>query len=156
MALCGVWHGAGAGYLLWGLWHGFGLVGVHLNESARRRSARLQSMSQRFIRDGVATALTFTFVTVGWVLFFLSPADAVALVRGAFAWRGGSPAAFAVPALVAGALAVGYFASERLRDLQPRVPAMLRLSAQTVLLALLTYALLLTRGGRQGFFYAQF
>ncbi len=104
----------------------------------------------------MATVLTFAFVTAGWILFFLSPPDALALVRGAFAWRGGSPAAVGVPALVATALAVGYFASETLRGLKPPVPALLRLSAQTVLLALLTYALLLTRGGRQGFFYAQF
>src|SRR5262249_25886326 len=27
MALCGLWHGAGWGFLLWGLWHGVGIVG---------------------------------------------------------------------------------------------------------------------------------
>ena len=156
MALCGIWHGAGPGYLLWGLWHGLGLVGVHLFESARRRSARVQGLSQRFVGDGVATALTFGFVTIGWAFFFLSPADALALVKGALAWRGGSPVAFAVPALAVAALLVGYFASEVVRDLRPRVPVLLRLSGQTVLLALLTYALFLVRGGRQGFFYAQF
>jgi len=156
MALCGIWHGAGVGFLIWGLWHGLGLVGLHLFQDAERRSPRLKGWSDRFLGDGVATALTFGFVTIGWIFFFLAPADALALVRGAFAWRGGSAAALLIPALVAGALLLVHLGSERALRLWPRVPQTLRLSALTVLLGILTYALLLTRGGRQGFFYAQF
>jgi hypothetical protein len=71
-------------------------------------------------------------------------------------WRGGSLPAVAVPALAIAALVIGHLASQAVRDLKPRVPLLLRLSGQTVLLAVLTYALFLVRGGARGFFYAQF
>ena len=77
-------------------------------------------------------------------------------MRGALAWRGGSAAALFVPVLVVSALALAYLAAEQARAAWLRVPPLARVSAQTVLLGILTYALLLTRGGRQGFFYAQF
>jgi alginate O-acetyltransferase complex protein AlgI len=156
MALCGIWHGAGLGFLLWGVWHGLGLVGLHLYQDAERRSPALQAYGKRFLGDAVATGLTFGFVTIGWILFFLAPSDAWALVRGALSWRGGSPAALAVPAIVASALVLAYLGAERARDAWLRVPPLVRVSAQTVLVGILTYALLLSRGGRQGFFYAQF
>ena len=156
MALCGIWHGAGVGFLIWGLWHGLGLVALHLFRDAERRSETLQAYSKRFLGDAVATGLTFGFVTIGWIFFFLAPADAWALMRGALAWRGGSAAALFVPVLVVSALALAYLAAEQARAAWLRVPPLARVSAQTVLLGILTYALLLTRGGRQGFFYAQF
>jgi alginate O-acetyltransferase complex protein AlgI len=156
MALCGIWHGAGLGFLLWGLWHGLGLVGLHVFQDAERRNEALQAYSKRFLGDAVATVLTFVFVTIGWIFFFLAPADAWALIRGALAWRGGSPAALFVPALVASALVLAHLGTDRARAAWLRVPPLARVSAQTVLLGILTYALLLTRGGRQGFFYAQF
>jgi hypothetical protein len=61
-----------------------------------------------------------------------------------------------VPAIVASALLLAYLGAEWARSVWLRVPPLVRVSAQTVLLGILTYALLLTRGGRQGFFYAQF
>ena len=156
MALCGIWHGAGVGFLVWGLWHGLGLVALHLFQDAERRSETLQAYGKRFQGDAVATGLTFGFVTIGWIFFFLAPADAWALMRGALAWRAGSAAALAVPATVASALVLAYLGAEWARSVWLRVPPLVRVSAQTVLLGILTYALLLTRGGRQGFFYAQF
>jgi hypothetical protein len=43
-----------------------------------------------------------------------------------------------------------------LRSWWPQFPALVRLSGRTVLLGILAYALFLTSGGGQGFFYAQF
>ncbi len=66
MALAGLWHGAAWHFVLWGVWHGIGL-GVHRVWSALR---------ERFLpalRGGAwklaATAITFVFVVLGWVLF---------------------------------------------------------------------------------------
>ena len=68
MVLGGLWHGASATFIAWGLFHGLGLaVERWIGE---RRAARG--------RDGEATAawwawpgrlLTFNLVCVGWVLF---------------------------------------------------------------------------------------
>jgi alginate O-acetyltransferase complex protein AlgI len=57
--LCGLWHGAGFGFLIWGLYHGALLVGERLadHQFGWRPSG------------AVGTAATFVLVTVGWVFF---------------------------------------------------------------------------------------
>ena len=57
--LCGLWHGAGLTFIVWGLYHGSLLI------------------VERYIHAGrgwrpvgpVAIALTFVLVTIGWVFF---------------------------------------------------------------------------------------
>ena len=39
MALCGLWHGAGVGFLVWGLWHGLGLASRPCTCSVTRSGA---------------------------------------------------------------------------------------------------------------------
>jgi alginate O-acetyltransferase complex protein AlgI len=156
MALCGLWHGAGPGFLVWGLWHGLGLVVLHLFSDAQRRNPTLRSLSDRVLGDTVSTALTFAFVTIGWTFFFLSPADALTLLATGLSWRAGSGVALAIPLLVLGALVLAHLEGGRLRSWWPQFPALVRLSGRTVLLGILAYALFLTSGGGQGFFYAQF
>jgi alginate O-acetyltransferase complex protein AlgI len=57
--LCGLWHGAGLTFIVWGLYHGFLLVVERfVGPRWQRRPA------------GIAgTAMTFTLVTIGWVFF---------------------------------------------------------------------------------------
>ena len=55
--LCGLWHGAGLNFALWGLYHGLFLVLERLPLFQRKRS--------RFI----GVPLTLVVVIVGWVLF---------------------------------------------------------------------------------------
>jgi alginate O-acetyltransferase complex protein AlgI len=156
MTLCGLWHGAGAGFVIWGLWHGVGLVGLHLLADAQRRHPALRSFVDRYVGDAVATAFTFVFVTVGWTFFFLTPGEALTVLGSALAWRGGPGLALLVPLVMLVALVVGYFMSETARRWQERIPPLLELSGRTVLVGLVTYALFLTSTGRQGFIYTQF
>jgi len=58
MGLCGLWHGAGWTYVVWGLWHGLGLV-----------ICRGWQQLRRPLPTVVSWALTMLFVLVGWVLF---------------------------------------------------------------------------------------
>jgi D-alanyl-lipoteichoic acid acyltransferase DltB (MBOAT superfamily) len=58
MALCGLWHGAGFTFLVWGLLHGAALIVCRVWEDSGRRLAA-----------PVAWALTMLFVTLSWVLF---------------------------------------------------------------------------------------
>jgi alginate O-acetyltransferase complex protein AlgI len=61
MALAGLWHGAAAKFLFWGVWHGLGLSAQHWWNERRRRS---------FVLPGwVAWSLTMVFVLYGWLLF---------------------------------------------------------------------------------------
>ena len=58
MGLCGLWHGAGWTFVVWGLLHGAGLIVCRFWE----RYGRPMPVS-------AAWALTFLFVVAGWVLF---------------------------------------------------------------------------------------
>lgn len=54
--LCGIWHGAGIPFLLWGFYHGLLLVA--------ERIFRVDRFQNRFMR-----AVTLHFVLIGWIIF---------------------------------------------------------------------------------------
>ena len=58
--LCGLWHGAGWTFIVWGAWHGFWLV-VERAFGRKPLYAALPAPAQ--------VAATFFLITVGWVLF---------------------------------------------------------------------------------------
>jgi D-alanyl-lipoteichoic acid acyltransferase DltB (MBOAT superfamily) len=95
MGLCGLWHGAGWTFVAWGLMHGAGLVANHFWQA---RNLRLPSP--------LAWALTFLFVTVGWVLFRAPSFTAAAHMLYGLAGLQGLGGAFAQPLLIAAAAAV--------------------------------------------------
>jgi alginate O-acetyltransferase complex protein AlgI len=65
--LCGLWHGAGWTFIVWGLYHGFLLI-----------LERAGASWLRWQPSGLSgTAMTFILVTIGWV-FFRSPTLAAA------------------------------------------------------------------------------
>ncbi|HSP99232.1 MAG TPA: MBOAT family O-acyltransferase [Candidatus Dormibacteraeota bacterium] len=65
MVICGLWHGAAWNFALWGLWHGVGLAG---EAAVRRRRPDLfeRSSAERWL----GWAVTYTYVSLGWLLFF--------------------------------------------------------------------------------------
>jgi alginate O-acetyltransferase complex protein AlgI len=58
--LCGLWHGAGWTFIVWGAWHGFWLV-VERVFGRRPLYVALPAPAQ--------VAATFLLITVGWVIF---------------------------------------------------------------------------------------
>jgi alginate O-acetyltransferase complex protein AlgI len=60
-ALVGLWHGAGWNFVAWGLYHAILVILYHVTAPAWDRLPR-----------PVAVATTFTLVSFGWPLFFLS------------------------------------------------------------------------------------
>jgi alginate O-acetyltransferase complex protein AlgI len=74
MGLGGLWHGASANFIVWGLWHGTLLI-VHRH---------LQGLSIRLARP-IAITLTFLLVTVGWVFFRMNTVDGIGNVLAAMA-----------------------------------------------------------------------
>lgn len=150
MALCGLWHGAGLNFLLWGLWHGAGLVAVHLLEDVGRRNDALRRWSDRPEADVLSTALTFTYVTAGWALFFLPAGSAAVLLARAFAPSPGNPG---LPLLAAASLAAGL--ARRLPP--PRaLPLMVRSLAWAMGAGVVVYRLVCQGSGPREFMYAQF
>jgi alginate O-acetyltransferase complex protein AlgI len=78
MGLCGLWHGAGWTYIVWGLWHGFGLV-----------VCRAWQQLKWPLPAVVGWAVTFAFVMAGWVLFRSSSFEAASTLLASLAGAGG-------------------------------------------------------------------
>ena len=68
MAICGLWHGAGWNFALWGLYHGIGLAVYFAYKKIRSSSAK-KTNAVPWYRYGLGTLATFAFVTFGWVMF---------------------------------------------------------------------------------------
>jgi D-alanyl-lipoteichoic acid acyltransferase DltB (MBOAT superfamily) len=66
MALCGLWHGAGLNFVLWGVWHGGLTAGYHVLTHGRPRTPPNQMPRWRKL---ASTAITFLLVTLGWLFF---------------------------------------------------------------------------------------
>jgi alginate O-acetyltransferase complex protein AlgI len=80
--LCGLWHGAGLTFIVWGLYHGL-LLSIE-----RAVDARLGWQ----LRGAGGMALTFALVTIGWVLFRASDLPAAMHYLGAMSFVAGTSA----------------------------------------------------------------
>lgn len=69
-AVCGLWHGAGWNFIVWGLFHGVLVTLYH-----RQRAA------WNALPEVVQWAMTFTLVSVGWTLFLFDLPTTVAFLK---------------------------------------------------------------------------
>lgn len=78
-AVCGIWHGEGLNFLLWGLYHG-SLISLHQAfHAATRHTQPLAGWRRTRWYRLLATALTFAAVSAGWYLFAFSMEDLLAM-----------------------------------------------------------------------------
>jgi alginate O-acetyltransferase complex protein AlgI len=88
MFVSGLWHGAGYGFIVWGLIHGFYLT---INHGWRLIAARLWPDRRRYDRvmEPVGLLLTFVSVTTA-MIFFRAPTmtSAIDLVKGVIGVNG--------------------------------------------------------------------
>jgi D-alanyl-lipoteichoic acid acyltransferase DltB (MBOAT superfamily) len=68
MVLGGIWHGAGWGFLIWGLLHGTALVIYHSYKHAMADRTSISPLIQSILRP-LAIFLTFSFVVLAWIPF---------------------------------------------------------------------------------------
>lgn len=71
---CGYWHGPTANFLVWGLYHAAGLIVYDLYRGwvmKKRRARRGKPFLPPPAGRVLSTALTFTFVSIGWIFFVL-------------------------------------------------------------------------------------
>jgi D-alanyl-lipoteichoic acid acyltransferase DltB (MBOAT superfamily) len=144
MGLCGLWHGAGWTFVVWGLFHGAGLI---VNRAWRSAGMALPTAA--------AWALTMTFVVAGWVLFRAPDFSTAWSMLGGMTGAGGFTGRLEQPALIAVAAAVslsGIMSSRTvLAALKPH-PAL----AVAAALAAVVVVLDVGRGQPQTFIYFQF
>jgi len=148
MALLGVWHGAGYGFLVFGLYHGMLLVlyrALPLDDFLRRRFKRAG--------NALAALLMFALVCTGWIFFRAAPGDVGPLFASLAAWP-----AFSLPLLLLGVLVlatelIGYRRGTEFVDVYPSLP----LWARVLLLVGAFYGIVFLGPGEQyAFVYFQF
>jgi len=144
MGLCGLWHGAGWTFVVWGLMHGVGLL------VCRAWSERGPPMP-----TAVSWAITFTFVMIGWVLFRAPDFATATNMLAGMAGAGGFASGLDKPLLIAAAAAISLIgptswtvAMERLKPNR----------AIAVVVAIVAFAVVLEvgKGQPQSFIYFQF
>lgn len=135
MALCGLWHGAAFGYIIWGFLHGVGIV---VNNFFRRFD---------FVLPRICSwLLTYLYVTFCWVFFRsidLKSSWDIAVAMISFEFREVSLSAFQIAVLVISAL-VAFFGVKAcdIVDFFERSPS-IRNSFVAFLLALILVFLIL-------------
>jgi alginate O-acetyltransferase complex protein AlgI len=87
MLLCGLWHGAGWTFVVWGLLQGVFLVLSFFTKKLRRRIIRTLGLNHRPAwRRPLRVAITFVMVSFSWIFFrAASIKEALALVGNLFA-----------------------------------------------------------------------
>jgi alginate O-acetyltransferase complex protein AlgI len=78
-ALCGLWHGAGWNFAVWGVYHGVGVAASGMAGSVMDRW-RLPAIFTA-VKTPVGWAITFLFVLIGWLFFFYPLARALTMTR---------------------------------------------------------------------------
>jgi len=85
----GAWHGVTAGFLAWGAYHGVLLSAHHVIRTRMPSSITDHAWYRSRLASVVSVAITFAFVTVGWVPFMTDFATARRLLVVMF--LGGQP-----------------------------------------------------------------
>jgi alginate O-acetyltransferase complex protein AlgI len=81
--LCGLWHGAGWNFLVWGLYHGLGLaVAASYRPLLGRAGDEIAVRLERY--PHVSWLLTLLFVAIGWLFFFYPLKTAWAMIGQLF------------------------------------------------------------------------
>jgi alginate O-acetyltransferase complex protein AlgI len=79
MALCGLWHGAGWNFVLWGVYHGVGISAFHLWAAARRKFPAAEAIGKWRIAGPLSIGATYLYVTFSFV-FFSKPLEYTAVI----------------------------------------------------------------------------
>ena len=105
MTLVGLWHGAGAGFVVWGAWHGTLMV---LHRVLQNRIGRLDD-GPRIPLERLGRLVSLVLLVAGWVPFRAPTlATAGAMLRAMFTLRGLRPAYSINDYLLVLACIVGY------------------------------------------------
>lgn len=71
MTLCGLWHGAGWTFVLWGVYHGLLICGYQILVHRTRKSETTKTEGELWKRSKtfVGVLITFSLVSLGWIFF---------------------------------------------------------------------------------------
>jgi alginate O-acetyltransferase complex protein AlgI len=131
MAICGLWHGAGFTFIVWGTYHGVLLAGYYLGRSLVRRHDGDGPPPPNFFDSAagilVSTAATWVFLLPSWVLFRASSlSQALALLeRLVTPWTSRSAAGSSLPYSFVTLMMLGVWAAPFVQERAERLEAAL-------------------------------
>ncbi len=79
MTLCGLWHGAGFHFVVWGALHGVAL-NVHAYSNELRTAKGWRSPAPALVGRVLSTLLTYHFVCLCWIYFVVDVPEATSMV----------------------------------------------------------------------------
>jgi alginate O-acetyltransferase complex protein AlgI len=121
MFLGGLWHGAGVGFIVWGLYHGALLVlyrVLPVDEILRRHFPKVGTVA--------AALLMFAFVSFGWIFFRAPPGDLLPLLGSLASWPPFSLRLLLLGALVLATELIGYRRATEFVDVYASTPWWMR------------------------------
>lgn len=87
-AVCGIWHGEGLGFLLWGLYHGFGISVFNYYRTYKRRAT--SDLLRAYFRSRVSTVVgvfvTFNYFALGMVVFSVGDSEGISRLVSSLAF----------------------------------------------------------------------
>jgi len=69
MGICGIWHGAKWGFLIWGIWHGLGISAYQIVIQLEKKYGKYKKIQKIILNKPISTLITFIYVTLGWLWF---------------------------------------------------------------------------------------
>ena len=116
MTLFGLWHGATATFVVWGIYHGLLLVGAPPRSANEKRSALYLASLYRYL---AILGSTFALISLGWIIFRANDLDqALIMFRAVFSPGGYAqlalPPSFYILTL---SVVIGYFLYEAMKSL---------------------------------------
>ncbi|MEW5963686.1 MAG: MBOAT family O-acyltransferase [Pseudomonadota bacterium] len=144
MGLCGLWHGAGWTFVVWGLLHGAGLI-----------VCRAWQGLDMPLPLPAAWTITMGLVVAGWVLFRADSFATAAVMLHAMAGLDGLGGKLSGAALIAVAAVVSIFGPTSYEVVSRRLPPHPALAAAAALVAAIV-VLEVGKGQPQSFIYFQF
>ena len=85
MFLGGLWHGAGIGFVIWGLYHGLLLIIYRVCGLDRFRSGQDSSL----VGKAIAIFVMFQLACIGWIFFRATPAELLPSFKSIFGYWDG-------------------------------------------------------------------
>jgi alginate O-acetyltransferase complex protein AlgI len=121
MFLGGLWHGAGVGFIVWGLYHGALLVLYRL--------LPIDDLLRRYFKRAghvLAMLLMFAFVCIGWLFFRAASGDLLPLFASLASWPPFSPRLLLLGAVVIATDFIGYRQGSEFVDVFAATPWWMR------------------------------
>ena len=148
MFLGGLWHGAGIGFIAWGLYHGGLLVLYRLVPLDRLLQQRFKNFG-----NALAALVMFAFVCIGWMFFRAPPADLLPLFGSLAAWPAFSFRLVPLAMVLLATDAIGYRRGTEFVDIYAAIPWWMR----PLLFVILFYGIVFFGARQQNeFIYFQF